>query len=79
MEWAAAPKPGGHAEPHRGGAQVRDQVGRWGGLHLGTRDHRSVGYRVPREWGLLTDAQRGMGSLAGFKREARAVFLGGMG
>ena len=48
-----------------------------GGLHLGTRDHRSVGYRVPREWGLLTDEQRGMGSLAGFKRVSRAGFLEG--
>ena len=48
-----------------------------GGLHLGSRDHRSVGYRVPREWGLLTDGQRGMGSLAGFKRVSRAGFLEG--
>ena len=37
-----------------------------GGLHH--RDHRSVGYRIPREWGSLTVEQRGMGSLAGFKR-----------
>ena len=36
-----------------------------GGLHLSTR---SVGYRIPREWGSLTVEQRGMGSLAGFKR-----------
>ena len=46
-----------------------------GGLYLSTRDHRSVGYRVPREWGSLTDAQRGMGSLAGFKRGSRGGFL----
>ena len=48
-----------------------------GGLYVGTRDHRSVGYRVPAEWGSLTDAQRGMGSLAGFKRGSREGFLAG--
>ena len=48
-----------------------------GGLHLGSRDHRSVGYRVPREWATLTEEQRGMGSLAGFKRESREGFLRG--
>ena len=46
-----------------------------GGLHLAGRDHRSVGYRVPKEWGSLTDDQRGMGSLAGFKRGSRDGFL----
>ena len=45
------------------------------GLHLSTRDHGSVGYRVPMEWDSLTEGQRGMGSLAGFKRESRAGFL----
>ena len=49
------------------------------GLYLSTRDHRSVGYRVPKEWGSLTEGQRGMGSLAGFKRESRAGFLRGYG
>ena len=49
------------------------------GLHLSTRDHGSVGYRVPMEWDSLTEGQRGMGSLAGFKRESRAGFLGGYG
>ena len=34
-----------------------------------------MGYRVPREWDSLTDAQRGMGSLAGFKRGSRGRFL----
>ena len=48
-----------------------------GGLHLGSRDHRSVGYRVPAEWASLTDEQRGMGSLAGFKRGSRDGFLAG--
>ena len=34
-----------------------------------------MGYRVPKEWGSLTDAQRGMGSLAGFKKGSRDGFL----
>ena len=33
--------------------------------------------RVPAEWGSLTDAQRGAGSLAGFKRGSRGGFLAG--
>ena len=48
-----------------------------GGLHLAGRGHGSVGYRVPKEWGSLTDDQRGMGSLAGFKRVSREGFLAG--
>ena len=46
-----------------------------GGLHLGGRDHGSVSYRVPKEWGMLTGDQRGMGSLAGFKKRSRDGFL----
>ena len=48
-----------------------------GGLHLTSRDHGSVGYRVPVEWASLSDDQRGMGSLAGFKRGSRDGFLAG--
>ena len=36
------------------------------GLYISTRDHRSVGYRVPKEWGTLSEEQRGMGLLVGF-------------
>ena len=46
-----------------------------GGMFLSTRDHRSVGYRVPKEWASLTDEQRAMGSLGGFRRVSRAGFL----
>ena len=42
---------------------------------MSTRDHRSVGYRIPKEWGSLDEGQRGMESLAGFKRESRRGFL----
>ena len=49
------------------------------GLHLSSRDHGSVGYRVPKEWGTLGEEQRGVGSLVGFKRGSRAGFLAGYG
>ena len=45
------------------------------GLYLSSRDHAAVGYRVPKEWAALTEAQRGVGSLAAFKRGSRAGFL----
>ena len=45
------------------------------GLHVATGDHASVGYRVPKEWAGLTEEQRGVGSLAAFKRRSRAGFL----
>ena len=38
-----------------------------------------VGYRVPREWATLSEAQRGVGSLAALKRGSRGGFLGGYG
>ena len=47
-----------------------------GGIHVGTRDHRSIGYRVPIEWAGLTTEERGLGSLAAFKRRSRAGLLG---
>ena len=49
------------------------------GLAVTARDHRMLGYRVPKEWATLTEAQRGVGSLAAFKRGSRAGFLAGYG
>ena len=46
------------------------------GLFLSSRDHRSVGYRVPKEWATLTEVQRSVGSLASFKRGSQGGFLG---
>ena len=46
-----------------------------GGLHVSTRDHASVGYRVPREWAGLPAELRGVGSLLAFKRRSRGGFL----
>ena len=57
------------ADVHGYGARSARQ-----GLHSASRDHRSVGYRVPTEWASLTEEQRGMGSLAGFKRRSRDGF-----
>ena len=47
------------------------------GIALTARDHLSVGYRVPREWATLTEAQRGVGSLGALRRGSRAGFLAG--
>ena len=47
------------------------------GIALTSRDHRSVGYRVPKEWLCLTEAQRGLRTIGAFKRGSRAGFLAG--
>ena len=49
------------------------------GMFLATRDHRSVGYRVPKEWSALPEALRAVGSVAAFKRRSRGGFLAGYG
>ena len=49
------------------------------GLAVMARDHRMVGYRVPKEWASLTESLRGVGSLAAFKRRSRGAFLAGYG
>ena len=45
------------------------------GLFLSTRDHRSVAYRVPKEWASMGEEQRGVRSLGAFKRRSREGFL----
>ena len=47
------------------------------GLYVSTRDHGSVGYRVPVEWAGVPERERGAGSLSALKRAARAGFIGG--
>ena len=49
------------------------------GIAVTSRDHRSVSYRVPAEWASLTEVQRGVSTLAAFKRQSRAGFLAGYG
>jgi hypothetical protein len=45
------------------------------GLVVTTGDHRMVGYRAPTEWGTLTEEQRAIMSVAGFKRSSKGNFL----
>ena len=45
------------------------------GIYLSAREHRSVGYRVPKEWASLSERVRGIGSSAGFKRQSKREFL----
>jgi hypothetical protein len=49
------------------------------GLVVGFGDHRLVAYRVPAKWRTLTEEQRGMGSVGGFKRSSKGDFLVGYG
>ena len=49
------------------------------GLAVTARDHQMVGYRIPKEWATVTEAQRGAGSLGAFKRGSRGGFLVGYG
>jgi hypothetical protein len=43
------------------------------GLVVSTGDHRIVGYRIPTEWGTLTEEQRARAE--GFKRSSKGDFL----
>ena len=46
------------------------------GLFFSAGDCLLVEYRVLKEWALMTEAQRGVGSLAAFKGGSRQGFLG---
>ena len=45
------------------------------GLYFQTQDHRSVGYRVPKEWESVPTALREMHSLSGFRKRSREEFI----
>ena len=45
------------------------------GLFLGTQDHRSIGYRVPKEWESVGRPLRESRSLSSFKKRSREEFL----
>ena len=49
------------------------------GLFVSTRDHKQVGYKVPREWETLSDNLRATASIGGFKRHSKREFLEGYG
>ena len=46
------------------------------GLSLSSQDHRSLGYRVPKEWLSLPEKLRETSSLGGLKRKSKEGFLG---
>ena len=45
------------------------------GLFVSTQDHRSVGYRIPKEWDSLPEGLRGTNSLGALKRKCKHGFL----
>ena len=45
------------------------------GLYISAREHRSVGYRVPKEWATLSEVVRGIGSSTGFKKRSKRELL----
>jgi hypothetical protein len=45
------------------------------GLVVRTGDHKLVGYKIPMEWGTLTEEQRAVMLIAGFKRSTKGDFL----
>ena len=45
------------------------------GLFMSTRDHRSVGYRVPKEWASLPQKLQNKGSIGGFKKSSSKELL----
>ena len=49
------------------------------GMFVSTRDHKQVGYRVPKEWEALPVALREASSLGAFKRQSKSNFLTGYG
>ena len=46
-------------------------------MFVSTRDHKQIGYRVPKEWEALPEALRRASSLGAFKRQSKAGFLKG--
>ena len=46
-------------------------------MYVSTRNHRQIGYRVPKEWETLTDTMRGVTSLGAFKRHSKGEFIRG--
>ena len=47
------------------------------GMFVSTRDHRRVGYRIPKEWESITEALRSTATLGAFKRKSKEEFLKG--
>ena len=47
------------------------------GIHIASRDHKSVGYRIPKEWEATPVNIRECGSIGSLKRSSKGVILSG--
>ena len=45
------------------------------GIFLGVQDHRSMSYKIPKEWDTMTRSHREMLSLTGFKKKSKEGFI----
>ena len=45
------------------------------GLYMSSQDHRSIGYRIPKEWQSLPEELKQMNSLGGFKNKSKGLFI----
>ena len=80
LEWQAARGPGCYATEDRGQTQIWHQgcMGGGGGLAVTTMDHKSVGYRIPKEWDSMGPELRDAPTLAQFKRASKAPLGAGL-
>ena len=46
-----------------------------GGIALGSKNHNSIAYRVPKEWASLPEELKEVKSYAGFKRQSKKLLL----
>ena len=44
-------------------------------LYISSQDHRSIGYRIPREWQSLPKELKDVNSLGGLKRKSKEGFI----
>ena len=49
------------------------------GMFVSTRDHRRVGYRIPKEWQTVTETMQKTATLGAFKRQSKGEFVEGYG
>ena len=45
------------------------------GIFVSAREHRSLGYRIPKEWETLPEELRSFGTVTGFKKRSKKEFL----
>ena len=47
------------------------------GMFVSTRDHRRVGYRIPKEWQTISETMQKTATLGAFKRQSKGEFIKG--